>query len=85
MMSTLTFDTLKFAKQLKEAGLPEKQAEAISEAFKDAQAEIDVATKQDIELLRRDMKELEQSMTIKLGSIMAISIGIVAVLVKLFS
>ena len=32
-MSTLTFDTLKFSRRLKEAGVPEKQAEAEAEAL----------------------------------------------------
>ena len=61
----------------------QKQAEAISEAFRDAQGDMELSTKQDIELLRRDMKDLEQRMIIKLGSLMAVSIGVVAMLVKL--
>ncbi len=32
-MSTLTFDTLKFARRLKDAGVPDKQAEAEAEAL----------------------------------------------------
>ena len=35
-MSTLTFDTLKFSRRLKEAGVPEKQAEAEAEALAEA-------------------------------------------------
>jgi hypothetical protein len=35
-MATITFDTLKFVKRLKDAGVPESQAEAISDAFRDA-------------------------------------------------
>ncbi len=35
-MSTLTFDTLKFANKLKSAGVPEKQAEAEAEALSEA-------------------------------------------------
>lgn len=38
-MSTITFDTLKFAKTLEKAGLPAAQAEAIAEAFRDATGE----------------------------------------------
>lgn len=33
-MSTVTFDTLKFVKTLKENGFDEKQAEAIATAYK---------------------------------------------------
>jgi hypothetical protein len=43
----------------------------------------DFATKQDILDVRRDMREMEQRLIIKLGSMMVVAIGIVAVLVKL--
>jgi len=36
-MATLTFDTFKFAKRLKEASFNEDKAEAIAEAFKEVQ------------------------------------------------
>ncbi|MGQ0593332.1 MAG: hypothetical protein ACT4QB_11995 [Gammaproteobacteria bacterium] len=35
-MATITFDTHKFVRRLQAAGFEEKQAEAISEAFKEA-------------------------------------------------
>ncbi len=82
-MATITFDTHKFIRTLKEAGVPESQAEAFSEAFKEAQGEADLATKRDIDDVRRDMRELEQRLIIKLGALVAFAIGIVAVLVKL--
>lgn len=82
-MTTITFDTHKFVRTLKEAGIPEAQAEAISEAFKEAQGEADLATKRDIDDIRRDMREMEQRLIIKLGALVAFAIGIVAVLVKL--
>ncbi len=90
-MAAITFDTLKFANTLKEAGVPSAQAEAtaLSEVL-----EInlkDLASKEDlhreIESLRRDMDarfiQTEQRLVIKLGALMAFSIGIVAALVKL--
>ena len=82
-MVAIAFDTLKFTKKLKEAGFPDAQAEAVAGAFREAQDELEVATKIDIELLRRDLIELEQRMTIKLGGLMVAAIGIVATLVKL--
>ncbi len=93
-MATITFDTLKFVRTLKAAGVPENQAEAISEAFKDAQGEAELATQNDINNVRRDIDDLrrdmdsrfiqmEQRLIIKLGTLMALSIGIVAALVKL--
>ncbi len=51
-MTTLTFDTLKFANKLKAAGVPEKQAEAEAEALADVMSEAvkasDLATKNDL-------------------------------------
>jgi hypothetical protein len=93
-MATVTFDTHKFVQRLRDAGIPEAQAEAISEAFHEAQGEAEFATKQDIaelrheiELLRRDIDArlalLEQRLTIKLGTLIAVAIGLVATLVKL--
>ncbi|SFI31119.1 hypothetical protein [Nitrosomonas sp. Nm34] len=106
-MTTLTFDTLKYANTLKEAGVPSAQAEAEAKALsevlevnlKDLITKEDLlATKEDlhreIESLRRDIDsrfamvdlrliQLEQRLIIKLGTLMAFSIGIVAALVKL--
>ena len=93
-MATITFDTYKFIRTLKEAGVPESQAEAFSEAFKEAQGEAELATQHDINDVRRDINDLrsdmdarliqlEQRLIIKLGSMMVVAIGIVAVLVKL--
>ena len=85
-MATLAFDTLAYAKKLKAAGVPEQQAEVQAEAFAEIVDER-LATKQDIELLRRDMKELElrlkHDLTLRLGTMTAASIAIVAALVKL--
>ena len=38
-MSTITFDTLKYAERLKSAGVPDAQARAEAEALRDALAE----------------------------------------------
>ena len=82
-MTTITFDTHKFIRTLKEAGIPESQAEAFSEAFKEAQGEAELATKRDIDDVRRDMIQLEQRLIIKLGSMMVVAIAVIAALVKL--
>ena len=88
-MATIAFDTLKYSKRLKDAGVPDKQAEAEAEALAEAlEVNIkDLATKGDltreVDLLRRDMREMELRIVIKLGALMAFSIGIVATLVKL--
>ena len=67
-MAAIAFDTLKYAKRLKDAGVPDKQAEAEVEALAEA-LEVnlkDLPTKDDLTretgLLRRDLKELETSL-----------------------
>ncbi len=92
-MATIAFDTLAYSKKLKAAGVPEKQAEVQAEAFAEI-IEERLATKHDIVLLqkdikeleislKRDMKELEKRITLRLGGMMAASIAIVATLAKL--
>ena len=60
-MTTLTFDTLKFANKLKAAGILPEHAEAEAEAL----AEIldinlkELATKQDLVLVKKDLHEVE--------------------------
>lgn len=57
-MSTITFDTLKFAERLEKAGLTREQAAAIAEAQKDAFSEAldsTLATKRDIDRLEAKM------------------------------
>jgi len=92
-MATITFDTLKFANKLKSAGVLPEHAEAEAEALADI-FEInlkEVATKEDIKHLEERLCErfdgkfiqLEQRMTIKLGTLMVIAVSAVAALVKL--
>ena len=70
-MATITFDTHKFNRRLRDAGVPEAQAEAIAAAFAEAHQEAEVATK-------FDLRELEYRLVIKLGVMTAAAIGIVA-------
>jgi hypothetical protein len=76
-VSTITFDTLKFARTLEAAGVSAPQAEAFASAVRDSQASADLATK-------GDLREMELRMTIKLGSMIVVAIGVVAGLVKFF-
>jgi hypothetical protein len=50
-MVTLTIDTHQFVVRLKKAGIQEKEAEAIAEVVRDAQANADLATKQDLSVV----------------------------------
>ena len=85
-MTTIVFDTHAFVKELADAGMPEKQAEVLARSQATLIDE-KLATKQDLKeleaCLRRDMKELELRLTIRLGSMMVVAIGVVAALVKL--
>ena len=74
-MATIVFDTHAFVKELGEAGMPEKQAEVLARSQATLINET-LATKQ-------DLKELELRLTIRLGSMMVVAIGVVAALVKL--
>jgi hypothetical protein len=78
-MSTITFDTLKFARTLKEAGIPDSQAEAFAVAFRDATSE---------ELVTRDYLDAKLEATkgdlIKwVAGLMIAQAALIAALVKL--
>ena len=81
-MSTITFDTLKFANRLKSAGVASAHAEAEAEALAEVfdLAGRDLVTK---EYFDTQLIHLEQRMTIKLGALMVGAVGVVAALVKL--
>ncbi|OQY43329.1 MAG: DUF1640 domain-containing protein [Desulfobacteraceae bacterium 4572_87] len=85
-MATTTFDSLAYMKKLKVAGFTEQQAEAQTETFAEI-IEERLITKQDLKelevSLKRDMKGLELRLTLRLGSMMAASIAMVAAFVKL--
>jgi hypothetical protein len=85
-MTTITFDTHSFVKKLKAVGFTEDQVEVF--ASEQARLIEDILpTKTDlIELennLRRGMREMEYRIIIKLGTLIAASITVVATLVKL--
>jgi len=83
-MPVVAFDTHEFIKTLAQSGMPEVQAEAISTAV---MREIETALRGEIKDLRKDMDsrfiQLEQRMTIKLGSMLVVAIGVFAAIVKL--
>ncbi|MEA3416991.1 MAG: hypothetical protein U9R02_12705 [Thermodesulfobacteriota bacterium] len=93
MSSSLAFDTLAYAKKLKETGFTEAQSEVQAEAMaeiiderlatKQDLKELEMRLKQDILDLKRDIKELEMRLTIRLGALLTAGIVIVAALAKL--
>ena len=74
-MSSIAFDTHAFVKDLTRAGMPEEQAELLARSQATLIDE-KLATKQ-------DLKELELRLTLRLGSMMVVAIGVIAALVKL--
>jgi hypothetical protein len=67
-------DTLKIYERLKAANLDERAAKEIAEVFNDI-IEDRLATK-------NDLRELELRLTVKLGALMALAVGLVATLLR---
>ena len=86
-MATVTFDTLKFVRTLKAAGIPENQAEALSEAFRDAQSDAELTTKYDLKelelRLEAKINEFKYDMIKWIAGMLIAQAGLVAALVKL--
>lgn len=76
VMSAIAFHTLKLARALREkAKFGAEQAEGVADALSEAfQAEIATKT---------DLRELEHRLTIKIGSMLVVAIGILTALLKL--
>ena len=99
------FNSLKCAETLEEAVVPRQQAEAhvlilsevlemnlatkqdmllLRQDFGDLRKEVDVV-RQDVALLEQKLIQTEQRMTIKLGTIVSIAIGVAVTLAKIFA
>ncbi len=73
-MGTIAFDTLKLARKLETAGYSAKQAGDTAEALAEAVG-AEIATKNDLELLKRDMK-------IWFGTVMVVAVGVILAAVR---
>ena len=75
-MASVTFDTLKFVERLKGAGMPEEQAKALAEAFKDAQGEAELVTRKDLQIelapLKADLNLVKWMLGLALGGVLAL-------------
>jgi len=71
----VAFDTVAYARRLRGAGFTEQQADVQAEALAAAVGET-LATK-------HDLRELEYRLTLRLGAMMTVAVGMVAALVKL--
>lgn len=88
-----TFDSLGYAKKLRDGGVPQDQAEAHAEAARDfIMAEL--ATKADVLAVKQDLhtakQELQNSidtlslrLTVRLGTIVVVGLGALAAVLKL--
>lgn len=74
-MTTIVFDSYTFVKKLTAAGFIEKQAEIFAQE-QTKLIEDGLATKHDLKELKRDIKEMEMSIVIKLGAMIVALIGI---------
>ncbi|MBF0419981.1 MAG: DUF1640 domain-containing protein [Magnetococcales bacterium] len=79
MSTAIAFDTLKFVRRLRDAGVDEKQAEALSEALSDIASEKLVSQ----EYLDMRLKELEYRLLTRLGGLMLAGFGILGALLKM--
>jgi hypothetical protein len=75
-MTAITFDTLKFMHRLRDAGMPEPQAEAIAEAFKEASGEAELVTKRDLQIelapIKADISLIKWMLGILLAGVMSL-------------
>ncbi|MBF0609660.1 MAG: DUF1640 domain-containing protein [Magnetococcales bacterium] len=96
-ITAITFDTLKFVETLKASGFDESQAKGMATAIQEVQKNNleSVATRGDIQEVKRDIKEAELRMNTELAKVhgelatlrwgMAVAVGgIVALILKAF-
>jgi hypothetical protein len=81
-MASAIFDTHAFVKRLIAAGMPEQQAEILAEEHARLLGE-QLATKQDVALLRADLEKLKDQLTIRFGTMLAAAVVIVGAMVRL--
>jgi hypothetical protein len=76
---TVPVDTLKLARRLEAAGFPPQQAGDMAEAIAEAVSQL--ATKADLAALRTelraDLEILKRDMTLRLGSMMVVAVGVI--------
>lgn len=83
-MATVTFDTLKFVQTLKKSGFDDKQAEAVAQAFSDAQSEGQPVTRDYFDMhLKAEIEASKSDMIKWIAGLLIAQAGLVAALVKL--
>lgn len=74
-MSTITFDTHRFVRRLKEAGFDEKQAEGLTEAMQAAIEESELLTKKDLQIELSPIKNDLSLIKWMLGALIALAVA----------
>ncbi len=86
--AAVIFDTHQLVKDLEAKGFNAEQAEGINDALKGALTIAEVATKRDLKelevILKHDLREMELRMTIRLGTLIFASLGLMAAVQKVF-
>ncbi len=87
MSTAVIFDTHAYVKKLRDAGVDERQAEVQADALVSL-VEDRLATKKDLSEvetnLKRDMKEMELRMVIKMGAMILASVGLIIGFLRAF-
>lgn len=80
-MRSVMFDTLRFVRTLKEAGLPELQAEALAEAFREAQGAANLVTREDLQI---ELAPIKQDLTLVKWMLGLLLAGVTALILRAF-
>ncbi len=78
-MTAVPFDTLKLADRLQSGGFTAEQARAAASALAEVGTTADLVTKEHLDSRLRD---LEQRMTIRLGSIIVVAVGVLLAAIR---
>jgi hypothetical protein len=70
-MATATFDTLRVAKRLRDAGFSEAQAESVADVIREGVSGGDVATKADLGLLRSEIAATKAELKAEIADVKA--------------
>jgi len=92
-MAAVPFDTLQLARRLESAGFPPKQAGDTAAALAEAMSGAELATKADLAVLKADlaalraelkmdMELLRRDLTIRLGSMLVVAVGILLAAIR---
>jgi len=63
-MNVVRFDTLEYANKLKRSGVSEEQAEGMTQAMKQVLESEDIATKQDVEKVRKEVEVVRKEVEV---------------------